>query len=415
MSEEKKLRRVRGSGSLFRKGNNRVWTLQYYKDDPVTGQRVRVREATGLVSRVEAQKLLTTRLYQIDRGELFETRRAHAVRIEDLIADLKQHYLINRNPNAARRLDWLWGHLKSAFANVLAANLTTDAINAYIRQRQVEKAANATINRELATLRRALNLGKRSTPPKVRAVPAITMLKEDNARQGFVEHADFSRLVAETGEQLWLRTFLELAFTYGWRKGELLALRVRHVNLKEGTIRLDPGMAKNREGREVRMTAKVRELLQLAVDKKPAEKFVLTRADGKPVRDFRQAWANLCVRAGCGQFLCRKCGEPWTEKTCKCGCEERKYKGLIAHDLRRSAACAARRAGVPESVIMQMGGWKTAQIFRRYAIVSAADQRDAVERLEQARADAKHVSPRSAPFSTKPAPRASSEAELKVQ
>ena len=34
---------------------------------------------------------------------------------------------------------------------------------------------------------------------------------------------------------------------------------------------------------------------------------------------------------------------------------------------------------------MAMGGWKTPAMFRRYAIVSTADQRAAVEKLERAR------------------------------
>jgi len=53
--------------------------------------------------------------------------------------------------------------------------------------------------------------------------------------------------------------------------------------------------------------------------------------------------------------------------------------------MRRSAAKALRAAGVPESVVMAMGGWKTAAMFRRYAIVSSADQSAAVEMLERAR------------------------------
>jgi hypothetical protein len=60
--------------------------------------------------------------------------------------------------------------------------------------------------------------------------------------------------------------------------------------------------------------------------------------------------------------------------------------GLIVHDLRRSAAKALRAAGVPESVIMAGGAWKTPAMFRRYAIVSRVDQRAAMEQLERARA-----------------------------
>jgi hypothetical protein len=43
----------------------------------------------------------------------------------------------------------------------------------------------------------------------------------------------------------WLRVFLKLAFTYGWRRAQLLGLRVRQVNLALGTIPLDTGTTKN--------------------------------------------------------------------------------------------------------------------------------------------------------------------------
>jgi hypothetical protein len=43
---------------------------------------------------------------------------------------------------------------------------------------------------------------------------------------------------------------------------------------------------------------------------------------------------------------------------------------------------------------MAMGGWKTPSMFRRYAIVSSADQRAAVEMIARERA----VKPLSPPF-----------------
>ncbi len=84
---------------------------------------------------------------------------------------------------------------------------------------------------------------------------------------------------------------------------------------------------------------------------------------------MRDAWYALCVRAGLGRWE----GDG----------NKKKYIGLTPHDLRRSAAKNARRKGIPESVIMKLGGWRSAQIFRRYAIVSEADQLAAVAALEQ--------------------------------
>ena len=39
---------------------------------------------------------------------------------------------------------------------------------------------------------------------------------------------------------------------------------------------------------------------------------------------------------------------------------------------------------------MNVGGWKTAEVIRRYALVSSADQTAAVEKLERSRAENSH-------------------------
>lgn len=169
---------------------------------------------------------------------------------------------------------------------------------------------------------------------------------------------------------------------------------MRQVNFTNRTIRLDPGTTKNKEGREVAMRPKVFELLRAACEGKSGEDHVLTREGGGPVRDGRRAWQNLCVRAGLGELPCRKCAksaELQLEAAYQCPDSKNakrrdfRHEGLIPHDMHRSAAKALRRAGVPESVIMATGGWKTAAMFRRYAIVSSADSREAMEALERAR------------------------------
>lgn len=207
-------------------------------------------------------------------------------------------------------------------------------------------------------------------------------------RKGFVEQADFERMASEAAKEgLWLRALIEVAYTYGWRRGELVELRVRQVNQHNRTIRLDPGTTKNYEGREVYMTDSVCELLYALSEGKQPDDHVFTRDNGKPIRDFRGTWRNLCVRAGTARWECSACRASSSERAKRCTkCEGTlKYVGLIPHDFRRSAAKALRRAGVPESVIMATGGWKTASMFRRYAIVSSADQQSAMQALEQAR------------------------------
>ena len=54
----------------------------------------------------------------------------------------------------------------------------------------------------------------------------------------------------------------------------------------------------------------------------------------------------------------------------------------IFHDFRRTAVRNLERAGVSRSVAMKMVGHKTEAIYRRYAIVSEADLREASRKLE---------------------------------
>lgn len=335
---------------VFRKGTSKNWVIDYYRAD---GKRV--KESTKTDNLTKARAMLRERQGAKDRGEIVE----RGVRVSELYDDLYvfvKSEASTRGKRSLQELGWRWAHLKPVFGHLKAAHVTNRMVVAYKVARQGAGAAEATIHRELATLRRMFNYAKDETN-RVKVVPSIKLPKEKNARQGFVEDAQFDRLAAEASG--WLRTFLELAYSYGWRRSELLGLRVRHVDMRNRTIRLDPGTTKNGEGREVSMTLKVEELLRSAIDGKRKDDFVLTRDNGKPIADFRGAWDRLCEAAG--------------------------VPGLLVHDLRRSAAKAMRRAGVPESVIMDTGGWKTAEVFRRYAIISGSDQREAITLLEAAR------------------------------
>jgi hypothetical protein len=124
---------------------------------------------------------------------------------------------------------------------------------------------------------------------------------------------------------------------------------------------LEPGTTKNDDGREVSLTQKARDLIvQCIVGKRPDD-LVFTREKGEPLGDFRKAWANACVAAGVGELLCPQCEKPVVGKHCA-ACKkdwsrrELKYKGLLFHDLRRTAVRNMVRAGVPERVAMTITG-----------------------------------------------------------
>jgi site-specific recombinase XerD len=56
-----------------------------------------------------------------------------------------------------------------------------------------------------------------------------------------VEQDGFTRMAAEAHlDGLWMRALIEVAYTYGWRRGEMLSLQVRQVDLHVRTICLNP-------------------------------------------------------------------------------------------------------------------------------------------------------------------------------
>ena len=69
------------------------------------------------------------------------------------------------------------------------ATVSTLDIRAYVTHRQKQEAANATINRELAALKRMYTLAIQSG--RLLHRPYIPMLQERNVRQGFFEREQF--------------------------------------------------------------------------------------------------------------------------------------------------------------------------------------------------------------------------------
>jgi len=367
--------RPRGTGSIYLQKGSSIWWVKYYRNGKP------YRESTHFSDEGKAKDFLKQRLAEIITGN-FVGPRAERIRVDELAEDFMRDYRINARkslPDAETR--WRL-HLQPFFGNLRAVEISSDLVARYVDARQQSGAKNATINRELACLKRMYHLAQRMTPPKVQRIPTFPKLTEDNIRKGFLEDTAYSRLLNACPE-LWFRVLLEAGRTYGWRRGELLRMRVREVDLLAKTLRLEPGTTKNRDGREVTMTDTIFRLMCVLLAGKHSDDFVFTRKDGTPVRDFRKTWWAACIRAGVGQIVCAKCSRPVTAKKCEaCDSDNLKYQGLIFHDLRRTAARNLRRAGVAEGVIQKIGGWRTRSVFERYAIVTQTDIADAMKMLQ---------------------------------
>jgi integrase len=245
--------------------------------------------------------------------------------------------------------------LRRAFGGWKATAITTDQVTAYAIRRRGEGAAVATVNLEIAILRRSFTVAYEAG--KVARLPVMHRLPGALVRQGFLEDGDFERICAALPERYQpVGRFLKLT---GWREREALELEWRRVDLVAQEIRLDT--SKNGLPRMLAFGdyAPLRELLEARSSSRQAlSPYVFPgRGWGRPVdrTTFQKAWRQAAIAAGLPKAL--------------------------VHDLRRSFVRACERAGVPRSVAMSITGHKSELVYKRYAIVSPADQQAGLARI----------------------------------
>lgn len=333
-------------GSVFRRG--RIWWIKYYR----AGRPF--RESSNSEMKTEALRLLRSREGQIVEGR-FPGIRFQKVTFEEIAALYVRDYEINKKKSLIRAKQFVV-HLGKFFRDMRAMEITTVHVMAYASKRQAAGAANGTINRELAALKRMFNLGTRQTPPLIGQVPYIPLLKEDNIRRGFFEHSEFLALRATLPAHL--KPVITLGYWTGMREKEILSLTWAQISFDLDLIRLEPGTTKSGEGRWAPLMGDSKKVLQswrTYTLKQWPNCLQVCHYRGLPFQRFTHAWDRACERA--------------------------KLKGKLFHDLRRTAIRNMVRAGIPERVAMQISGHKTRSVFDRYDIVSDGDLREATMRM----------------------------------
>lgn len=372
------MKRARGEGRIFqpsytdkatkKRRKASTWYVRYWRNG------TQITEATHSTKRGDAVKLLQSRLADLRAGRPTGPEIERTT-FDDLAAMVRDDYAVN-GKRSAKRVGECLVHVATAFEGVKALDITGDRITAYVRGRQDEGAANATINRELAALKRGFRLGERAG--RVGRRPYIAMLREDNVRRGFFERPDLDALLPHLPGCL--RSVVAVAYITGWRlASEILTRQWQHVDFKAGWLRLEPGETKNGDGRMFPMTPELRGVLEEQRERTTAlererERIIplVFHRDGEAIRTFRRSWLTACRKAG--------------------------LPGRIPHDFRRSAVRNLERAGVPRSTAMAMVGHKTEAIYRRYAITDEAMLKEGAAKLAVLHDASRALAPRVASF-----------------
>ena len=336
------------------------WSIAYCA--PKDGRSVEVREVAGS-TREDAERLLAKRMREVanarDGLRRFEGPQAERLTLNDLLKDVERDYEV-RQLRSLRTAKVHMQHLRDVLGGRRAVSVTSAVVQRYVLARRKEGAASATIDRETELLRRAFahakETGRLSFAPHI---PRQARAHE-NARQGFLERADFDAILEEIADEDF-RDYLEWFWWTGMRPGELASLTWNAYDAQTKTLRLAAEDAKIGQGRVVPVIGPLSAIIERREAKRiPACRLVfhsggqrMTRSTGGLLDRLYDAWSKACEATG--------------------------QAGLIPYDLRRTAVRNLRAAGIPERVAMEITGHKTRSMFDRYGIVDERDMRNAFE------------------------------------
>ncbi len=334
---------LRGMGSVYQRG--RLWWIAYW------WRGEKIRESSRSSKRTDAIRLLKRRIQEIGKGRFINPNAEERVRMAELFDTVVIDYKNNKRRSLATLEDRLIP-LRAAFDLDRAIDVDEVRIEHYKADRLAAKKAAATVNRELAALRRAFTLAVKHK--RISRAPSLAMLEEAAPREGFLEPNQFEMLVPRL--PAYLQDFARFDYTVGWRKGALKALRWPDVDRENRRVYLRRAGSKNKKPYVIVLTDELAAIIERRWEARRVTSpdgtvflsdFVFHR-EGRPVGDFRKVWKTACEAAG--------------------------MPGLLFHDFRRSAARNMDRTGrVRPTVAMQITGHETDAMWKRYRIVDEDD------------------------------------------
>jgi integrase len=318
------------------------------------------RKVSGVwATETEALEALAKRQREVGAGQL--------ERVERTLGEAAKEYLRYKADQGKRSIasdrQILNGRLLPALGPGRSLRSVTAPVIAQYEKARLATVAKGrgrtvspyTVANELAVLRHLLRLAKRWG--YVDHVPDVVLPKRPAGRLRYLEAPELERLLGACRESRnpYLTTIVMLAVHTGMRKGEILGLEWMRVDLSSARITLY--QTKSGKPRGLPINRAVYEAL-IALTPEAARRTgpLFPRRSGTAWGQIRTAFERALDRAG--------------------------IKGFRFHDLRHTAASHLVMRGATLQEVKEILGHADLSMTLRYAHLSPAHLRGAVERLE---------------------------------
>lgn len=235
-------------------------------------------------------------------------------------------------------------------------SIASTTIEKYKAARRAAGASDPTIRRNLIILRAMFNLARKQGRLEQNHVPYFQM-PEDSAPAGkYLAPETFAKLLPLLPVKL--HPFFNFMYYTGCRIGAAKQITWSMVNKDCTEIKLPAEIMKAGQPLTIVLAGPGLEQVAALLRKM----FRRANAPVFYIANYRAAWQKACHKLELGVRD-----------------KKRRYSGLRIHDLRCSAAVNLVDAGVPEDVVMKIGGWQTRAMFSRYNVMNTDRVKAAME------------------------------------
>lgn len=346
-------KRKRDRDGLYRRPESPYWWVCY------TDSRGRqTRRSTRTADRDQALALLAR--WRLEA----HSRYADAEQVQYTVDDALLAYLDGPSSRKRRpdRDKWSARGIYPHFQGRALDSLTNQDMIAYQHKRIADGVGADTINREIGLLRLALHHARDALGWRVPDIHWPRM-KPPPGRIRWITRAEAVALVEAARKEPdapHLADFILLGLHTGMRRGEMLGLEWRRVDLQAGLIYLEPEHQKTARHSTVPINSHARAALLSRrawnAEHCPASPWVFAHRSGARLQATTRSFNSVCQRVGILDFH--------------------------IHDLRHTCAAWLVQAGVPLARIRDLLRHASVKQTEIYAHLAPADVADAVKALD---------------------------------
>ena len=242
-------------------------------------------------------------------------------------------------------------HLLRYFKNKSLAEVSPEDVEEYKLWRKTEGVSNATVNREVAMLKRMFNLAITWGDSRKNPVSDVTFLREPPKKERYVTKEEAAKLIKVASDHF--KPMLVAVFNTGMRLQEVLSLKWDSVKIRDIGSEIEVVYGKGAKKRYIPLNETMIDLLN-SLEKQG--EYVFPGTHGKRLLLVRRPLETAIKRSG--------------------------IEWATFHDFRHSWASWMIEAGNDPYVVMEIGGWSDMKTLTRYLHRCSVHTHQAVKKLD---------------------------------